>query len=108
MKAMIQSDNHVHTSFSSDSTTPMEDMLRQAISYGFSSICFTDHMDYDFPDIGNGMTFLFDTTEYLAEMERLSRLYPQIEIRRGIELGLKPELKEKAVLPCNSDSSSVR
>lgn len=100
---MIPSDNHVHTSFSSDSDTPMEEMLKQAIQSGFSSVCFTDHMDYDFPDMGNGMTFLFDTEEYLLEINRLADKYPQIQIRRGIELGLKPDIKEK----CNSLTSSL-
>lgn len=99
---MIRSDNHVHTSFSSDSDTPMEDMLRQAVVCGLSSICFTDHMDYDFPDFGNGATFLFDTEEYFTEIAKLSAAYPQIEIRRGIELGLKPNLLEK----CNTLISS--
>ncbi|MBO5484819.1 MAG: histidinol-phosphatase HisJ family protein [Lachnospiraceae bacterium] len=99
----MPSDNHVHTSFSSDSDTPMEEMLKQAIQSGFSSVCFTDHMDYDFPDMGNGMTFLFDTEEYLLEINRLADKYPQIQIRRGIELGLKPDIKEK----CNSLTSSL-
>ena len=95
---MTVSDNHVHTSFSSDSKTPMEDMLRQAIAVGLPSICFTDHMDYDFPDLGNGMDFLFDVEDYFNELNRLSRLYPQIPIRKGIELGLKPYLTER----CNA------
>lgn len=100
---MIQSDNHVHTSFSSDSDTPMEDMVQRAIAKGLSSVCFTDHMDYDFPDLGNGKAFVFDEKEYFRELARLSGKYPQIEIRRGVELGLKPGLKEK----CNALSSSL-
>lgn len=99
---MTVSDNHVHTSFSSDSKTPMEEMLRQAIALGLPSICFTDHMDYDFPDLGNGMDFLFDAEEYFHELNRLSRLYPQISIRKGIELGLKPYLTER----CNALTAS--
>lgn len=54
---MIRSDNHVHTVFSSDSEEPLEQMLTQAVEIGLSSICITDHMDYDFPDLGNGMNF---------------------------------------------------
>lgn len=91
----IRSDNHVHTQFSSDSQTPMEQMLKQAIACGLTSICFTDHMDYDFPDIGNGMDFLFDPDAYFKELHRLQALYPQIQIRQGVELGLKPDLTEK-------------
>lgn len=100
---MIRSDNHLHTSFSTDSDTPMEDMLRCAIAKGLSSVCFTDHMDYDFPDLGNGIEFLFDETKYFQELARLEKTYPQIEVRRGIELGLQPWLQEK----CNGLTSSL-
>lgn len=86
---MIKSDNHVHTAFSTDSSTPMESMLTKAIELGFSSICFTDHMDYDFPSQNGKVEFLLDVCAYFNEMKRLEVLYPQICIRRGIELGLK-------------------
>lgn len=92
---MIRSDNHVHTRFSTDSKTPMEEMVKEAIRRGLSSICFTDHMDYDFPDLGKGVEFLFDVDEYFSELSALQTQYPQIEIRQGIELGLKADLKEK-------------
>lgn len=36
---IIHSDNHVHTYFSTDSDTPMEEMLKTAIDKGFTSIC---------------------------------------------------------------------
>ena len=61
---MIRSDNHVHTSFSTDSDTPMEAMVRRGIKLGLDSICFTDHIDYDFPDTGNGVEFLFEMEPY--------------------------------------------
>lgn len=92
---MIRSDNHVHTSFSTDSTAPMEEMLQAAIRRGLSSVCFTDHIDYDFPDLGRGIEFLFETEPYFREIERLQNCYPEIHIRRGVELGLKPKLREK-------------
>lgn len=91
---MIRSDNHVHTQFSSDSEAPMETMVQKAIEQGLYSLCFTDHMDYDFPDLGNGMDFLFDVDLYFAEIDRLRQSYPSIALRYGIELGLKPNLKE--------------
>lgn len=92
---MIHSDNHVHTDFSTDSHSPMEEMVREAVRRGLPSICFTDHMDYDFPDLGKGIEFLFDVDTYFSELSRLQEKYPQIEIRRGVELGLKEDLKEK-------------
>ena len=41
-------DSHMHTSFSSDSDTPMEKMVEQAIALGMESICITDHYDKDY------------------------------------------------------------
>ena len=40
---MILADYHLHTSFSSDSESPMEEMIRHAVSLGLKTICFTEH-----------------------------------------------------------------
>lgn len=101
---MIKSDSHVHTAFSTDSSTPMEEMLKKAIETGFSSICFTDHMDYGFPSQSGITEFLLDTSAYFSEMERLEHLYPQIHIRRGIELGLK----EDVIKQCSNLTSKYK
>lgn len=95
---IIHSDNHVHTYFSTDSDTPMEDMLKTAIEKGFSSICFTDHMDYNFPSDGDTHEFLLDVEPYFEEMKRLSEKYgDRIKIRQGIELGLKKDCLDKCI-----------
>ena len=95
---IIHSDNHVHTYFSTDSDTPMEDMLKTAIEKGFSSICFTDHMDYNFPSDGDTHEFLLDVEPFFEEMKRLSEKYgDRIKIRRGIELGLKKDCLDKCI-----------
>lgn len=95
---IIHSDNHVHTYFSTDSDTPMEDMLKIAIEKEFSSICFTDHMDYNFPSEGDTPEFLLDIEPYFEEMKRLSEKYgDRIKIRRGIELGLKKDCLDKCI-----------
>lgn len=100
MTRIIKSDSHVHTAFSTDSKTPMEEMLKAAIANKYSSICFTDHMDYNFPAIYNKSNikeppFFLDTDAYFSEIKRLIPLYPQIKIRTGIELGLKEDAKDK-------------
>lgn len=100
MTSVITSDSHVHTAFSTDSKEPMEQMLMAAIENGYPSICFTDHMDYNFPVIYNKSStteppFLLDTDAYFNEIKRLIPLYPQIKIRTGIELGLKEDAKSK-------------
>ncbi len=98
----ITSDSHVHTAFSTDSKEPMKQMLMAAIENGFPSICFTDHMDYNFPVIYNKSSdteppFFLDTDAYFIETRRLIPLYPQIKIRTGIELGLKEDAKDKCM-----------
>ena len=98
----ITSDSHVHTAFSTDSKEPMEQMLMAAIENGFPSICFTDHMDYNFPVIYNKSSdteppFFFFFYAYFIETRRLIPLYPQIKIRTGIELGLKEDAKDKCM-----------
>lgn len=45
----IQSDFHVHSSFSADSGTAMEDQIQAALAKGLDSICFTEHLDLDSP-----------------------------------------------------------
>ncbi len=100
---MIITDCHVHSCFSSDSETPVENMLEQAIKRNFSYFYLTDHMDYEFPISEEGMDFLFDVDAYFDKLEMLKRKYEReslgvrgskIEIRPSIELGLKPHLGE--------------
>lgn len=93
---MIQSDNHVHTNFSSDSKEPLEQMLQQAQRIHLTSICITDHMDYDFPDMGNGATFQFEPEAYLDAIEQARLQFPQLKIRQGVELGLMESVLPQA------------
>ena len=46
---MITADCHMHSAFSADSEAPMETMILSAIDKGLDTICFTEHMDYDYP-----------------------------------------------------------
>ncbi|SFR95485.1 histidinol-phosphatase HisJ family protein [Anaeromicropila populeti] len=91
---MMLADYHVHSDFSSDSRTPMHNMIEKAISMGLERICFTDHMDYDFP-IQYKMLFEFDPEEYFRKITELSALYPQINILKGIEIGMRPYLAKR-------------
>lgn len=89
---MIPSDNHVHTSFSTDSDTPMAAMTERAIQLGLPSICFTDHIDYGFPSKKYEMEFLFNMDDYFSTIRHIAAQYPQIPIRTGVELGLKKDI----------------
>lgn len=91
----ITADYHMHSSYSGDSDTPMEQMVQQAIKAGLQQICFTEHQDFDYPE-SEGIPsdfFQVNTDSYLYELIRLKEKYTdQIRICFGIELGLQPHL----------------
>ncbi len=92
---MIIADYHVHSDFSSDSQAPMEQMIKQAIKLGKKKICFTDHMDYDYPPV-SPLSFVFDPEPYVKKLEDLKKRYDkQIIILMGIELGIQPHIIER-------------
>jgi histidinol-phosphatase (PHP family) len=92
---MIIADYHVHSEFSSDSKAPMELMIEKGIKEGLKKLCFTDHMDYDYPPVSD-YTFVFDPEAYIKKINDLkSRYGKQIEILTGIELGLQPHLSDR-------------
>lgn len=90
---MIQSDCHVHTSFSADSSTPMEEQIRAAIRAGIRILTFTEHEDLDYPYSNTpkeewDSPFLIDIPSYRREYERLKKKYEgQITLLFGCELG---------------------
>ncbi len=87
---MIYSDFHTHTSFSTDSHATPESMITAAIAKGLRHYCTTDHYDYLYP--GKPGEFVFDPDTYFNEMRRLRKQYqPQINLRIGVELGLRNE-----------------
>ncbi len=86
-------DTHMHCRFSGDSTADPESMILSAIAKNLNGICFTDHIDYDYP----GPTpFHFDPKEYFQTLNPLSEKYKnQIQMHIGAELGLQPHLKQR-------------
>lgn len=94
----ITADYHLHSSFSGDSTAPMEDMIRQGIRLGLTHMCFTEHNDFDYPAEPGQPSDIFEvnTDSYLYELIRLREKYAgQIRINFGIELGLQPQLMRR-------------
>lgn len=79
-------DYHIHTGFSADCETPMKRMAEAARKRGLKEICFTDHMDLDFP---GDIDFVFDFREYDREFAEVKSAYPDIGIKKGIEAGLE-------------------
>ena len=81
----------IYIPVSSDSESPMEEMIRHAISLGLKTICFTEHHDIDYPVNPDGFDFLLDLPSYKEEIFKMKEHYQdQIEINYGVELGLMP------------------
>ena len=74
---MILADYHLHTSFSSDSESPMEEMIRHAVSLGLKTICFTEHHDIDYPVNPDGFDFLLDLPSYKEEIFHIQEHYQE-------------------------------
>ena len=73
----LKANFHTHTTFC-DGSHPAEEVVLQAIDYGFETLGFSGHMD---PDIH------MDLPAYLREIKRLQKKYrEEIEILCGIEL----------------------
>ena len=86
-------DTHMHCNFSGDSDAKPEDMILAAIERQLDGICFTDHIDYDYP----GPTpFHFDPIEYFQVLKPLAEKYKdKLTVNIGVELGVQPHLKER-------------
>lgn len=88
-------DYHLHSSFSGDSTAPMEEMLKSALKKGLKGLCITEHYDVDYPEYSGVASPLFipDFEAYRAHFLELSAKYrEQLDFSFGIELGLQPHL----------------
>lgn len=80
---MMISDLHVHTLFSCDSITTMEDYCEEAIRQGIGYICFTDHVDYNGSDEGYGY---YKAEAYFDALRRVQDRYShKIRLLGGIE-----------------------
>ena len=96
MNHTITWDCHMHSSFSADSGTPMEEMIRRAIDLGLCGICFTEHLDPDYPRVPEPEQpdFSVDIPAYRDTFCTLREKYQnQLDVRFGIELGLQPHLR---------------
>ena len=90
----IKADSHVHSTYSGDGVSTMEEQIQRAIELGLTAITFTDHNDFDFPyrDEDPKDMFLLNADSYLYELLTLKAKYEDtIKIFFGVELGLQPD-----------------
>ncbi len=86
-------DTHMHTAFSGDSTAPPKEMIDRAAALGLGGLCFTDHLDLDYPK--EPALFLLDIERYLPALRSLQEEYKEtFPVLVGNELGLQPHLAE--------------
>ncbi|MCR4807495.1 MAG: histidinol-phosphatase HisJ family protein [Lachnospiraceae bacterium] len=94
---MILGDFHLHSSHSEDSETPMEEQIEAGIKAGLKYMCFTEHMDPDWP-IREGEkpeAFLLDTDSYLKHYRECRDKYAdRIDLRFGVEYGFQSHLAD--------------
>src|SRR5690625_2336594 len=87
-------DYHMHSNFSADCNTPMEETIESAIKKGLTEICFTEHIDYDYPD--TTIVFDLDFEKYNEAILQLQEKYKNIiTIKKGVEIGVQPYLLER-------------
>ena len=94
----ITADYHLHSSFSGDSETPMENMILKGIAAGLTHMCFTEHNDFDYPATGTDPAgkFELNSDTYLYDFLKLKEKYAgQISLCFGLELGLQPHLSAR-------------
>ena len=93
---MLLADCHMHSLFSTDSEAPMEEMVEAAAAKGLETICFTEHLDYDYPKQPGEEgppDFLVDLPAYQKALFELKERYRgRVEVLFGLEMGVMPYL----------------
>ena len=89
-------DFHVHTLFSSDCEVDPQEYVDKALRLGMKEICFTDHMDFDYPTENGKEMFKLNTDEYFAKLSQFKEdNKDKIKIKIGVEIGLNPSINEE-------------
>lgn len=94
----ITADCHLHSSFSGDSDTPMEEMILKGIDRGLTHMCFTEHNDFDYPpsEAKPDDFWELNPDAYLYELLKLKEKYAgKITLCFGAELGMQPHLSKR-------------
>ncbi len=102
----IIADYHMHSHHSGDSESPMEEMIESAIAKGLSEICFTEHLDLDYPELPDlpPDPFTLDIPSYKEELFSLREKYKdKITIRFGIEIGMQSQVAKDNLSAAKSE-----
>ncbi len=97
-------DYHIHSSLSFDAQDDMEAIVESAKKRGLKEICFTEHLDIDYPY--DDINPIVDFKEYFKRIDALKNSVSGIEIRSGVEVGIIPSSAqniEKSLCEYNFD-----
>lgn len=104
----MKADMHVHSTFSVDGKSTMEEQCVMAIQKGVSHICFTEHVDFNKFEYTR---WQFDAKSYFKEIERLRKTYPELTILSGMEFSephlFKKEFENLSNLPFDNIIASI-
>ena len=85
---MLLADCHVHSNCSEDGHYTMAEMLRAETERGVSFVCFTDHCDFEYYKTGEfDPQHLGRWDDILSQFDEARHLFPDIELRLGLEVG---------------------
>ena len=97
-------DYHMHSSFSHDSNTPMDFMIKRSVELFLKEICFTEHVDYGVIVDGKEIDINIDYNDYFSKLSYFKNLYEDsITIKKGIEMGLQQHILDKCVKDINNN-----
>jgi histidinol-phosphatase (PHP family) len=72
----------------------MYEMALEGKSIGLSGMCFTDHIDLDYPS--SQVSFEFSYDDYINELDSVRASFPEdFEIYTGLELGMQPHISSE-------------
>lgn len=89
---MAKMDYHVHSIHSYDGKQTIEEMCQSMISQGVEEVCLTEHVDIGYPD--PECQGIPDWELWSREIRYLQQKYPQIRIKKGIEMADHPAYRK--------------
>jgi histidinol-phosphatase (PHP family) len=85
-------DYHIHSTFSADARSDMNDVCQSAIRFGLKEIGFAEHVDFDPTDPAFGF---FDYEAYSSAIEDARQLFHgRLTIRKGAEIDYQSRFEE--------------
>ena len=88
-------DSHIHSFFSADSDSSIDDICNTAIKRNIDGITLTDHLDLYYPDFD--VEFNIDFKKYHEEIAKYKKKYEdKLKIFAGLELGYRTKAIEES------------